>query len=397
MKQRSFINNLITITVCLSVFWNIFTPIKMVISGGQTLLNLIPVMLIFVFDGMIRRKSFWVISIISIIIFFLNRFGVEYFNGFLSRIVSLFFYLFCIEHYLITQDNKFGKWVLITLYGLVISLSVISIPQFILVPNLTRLMVEAFNNPEFEFDYYWTISYWTIHMVPSLSIPLFALYKQADNRKIKLLSSFVLILLLIMMVFSDATIPLIMMLLLLLLFIGGGKSINLNPIKLLVIIIFCIPLVSPTVMTSMLRVIKPIFSGSTNFTKIDDLIYFFEANEIVGDMGTRWHLYQISFNSFCSHPLSPEMMASNIGNHSYLLDHLAAMGFILFVPLIYFFIFSFSRSSKLISKFKVYHVLSIVLFFSMALFKNISLYGATCLFVPLSLIMLENDDKRGLL
>ena len=108
-------NNIITFLVCFSIFFSLFTPLKAFISGGQAVTLLLPILAIFFFDKMYLRRQIVLVLLIILAIVLLRMGGVEYFeNGYIPDCLILLLGVLALEHYLISKDDKYLKWVLIT-------------------------------------------------------------------------------------------------------------------------------------------------------------------------------------------------------------------------------------------------------------------------------------------
>ena len=205
-----FFNKLITIAVCASIFFTMFTPMRAVVKGGQAFSYLIPVVLIFLFDKLILRKEAMASIVVVLIIVFLHFLGVGYFENYIPDCLVLLFGVFAFEHYFITRDQKYATWVLITEFVTLFVLIVMSIPQFIASPNLTRMIYKAAEDTTIDFEYYWCISYRTVHELPVLSIPIFALLHNTKKKIIKVLSLICLVLMAVVMFYASSTTSLIL-------------------------------------------------------------------------------------------------------------------------------------------------------------------------------------------
>ena len=286
-------NRLITFFVCFALFFRLFNPIHAFISGGETLAMLIPVILIFVADTMyLRKSSYYLISVI-LIIAFLNLIKVDYFSNFIPRCVEMSFAFFGLEHYLITGDRTYAKSVLYTSYATLAFLIIFSIPQFILIPNLSRLLQSREENADIDFSYYWTISYVFIHHLTIFQIPLYAIYQFTEKKLYKILSSVGIFVILLLLIFADATTPLLMSFFTLIFFLlyKGSMSFSSQIWKFIVLGAFFFLFTSSTVIVSSLRFIQPIFQDSSNYKKIDEIILYLTNNETSGDLEQRGDEY----------------------------------------------------------------------------------------------------------
>ena len=171
--------NIITFFVCFSFLYMLIQPLRLIFDGGQALSMIIPTVLIIVYNHQYSNRSVLMALLYAIIVFILRSIGVEYFENYLSHIVTTFFSICCVEHYYKTKDDRFAKAVLITFYASFIIMSLISIPQFYLFPEMTRqLLFSEINDERVSSVFYWSIAYSSMHEIPLVLIPLIALYKQ---------------------------------------------------------------------------------------------------------------------------------------------------------------------------------------------------------------------------
>lgn len=383
---------IITLLVCFSLFFNLFTPIKAYVSGGESLTMLIPIVLIFFYDKMFARKQVIGVSIVVLIYFFLSLIGVEYFKVVIPKSLVLLFTVFGLEHFFVTRDIWYVRMVIATVYFSLLILILASIPQFILLPNLTRMMNQAADDPSIDFHYYWTISYETVHFLPVLSIPLFAGLRIL-KRWGKIIALVGLILMMVVMVLASSTTSLILLVLTYLFFIfyNSKNTFSTNIVKFAVLGVLFAPVLNTSVQLSILDAVQPIFEGSNTSKKIDEIKIYVAYGNTTGDMEARESIYQKTIDGIISNPLFPEKSNSRIGQHSYLLDHLSAMGLFLFIPFALFLFGRFRRILKLLPNFRLYTTTAFVSFIILASFKNIFAITSTLFIVPLAMVLLDNQ------
>lgn len=365
---------------------------RALVQGGQALTYLIPVVLIFIFDKLFIRRQVISALIVVFLIVLLHFIGVGYFEFYIPECLYLLFGVFALEHYYISKDESYLKWVLAVEYITLFILIIISIPQFILSPNLTRMLLNAAEDPTVEFEYFWCISYRTVHELPVLSIPLFAVFKTVKNKLIKILSIVGLGLMFVVMVYASSTTSLLLMVAIYLFFIAYNKKKTLkqNVIKISLLFLLVLPFLNKSFTVGVIdKVVLPVFEGSSTSQRIEEIRYFILTGEKQGDMDSRENLYQVTINSILSNPLFPELEQKNIGEHSFLLDHLAAMGLFLFIPYIVFLYNSYRRAIRYIPHEKPYQIVATVAFLLLASFKNFFVFTTAMFIVPLFLILLE--------
>jgi hypothetical protein len=136
--------------------------------------------------------------------------------------------------------------------------------------------------------------------------------------------------------------------------------------------------------------LMPIFEGSSISNKLEDYKFYILTGETEGNLEARADVYNLTVNSILSNPFLPEFDNNNIGQHSYLLDSLAAMGLFLFIPFGMLIYISYKRPIKYIYHERFYHIVATIFFLLLASFKNFFIFIPTMFIVPLFLILVEN-------
>lgn len=391
-----FFNKLITIAVCASIFFTMFTPMRAVVKGGQAFSYLIPVVLIFLFDKLILRKEAMASIVVVLIIVFLHFLGVGYFENYIPDCLALLFGVFAFEHYFITRDQKYATWVLVTEFLTLFILIVMSIPLFIESPNLTRMIFKAAEDSNMEIEYYRSISYRTVHELPVLSIPVFVLFHNAKKKIVKVLSLICLVLMAVVMFYASSTTSLILMMMVYVIMFSYNrrKTIKNNVLKMCLITLFALPFTSETVIVGMIdNVLMPVVEGSSISNKLTDFKSYIMTGETEGTIEAREEVYNLTFNSILSNPLFPEFDNNMIGQHSYLMDYLAAMGLILFIPFCMCIYYRYKRPLRFIPHMKFYYIVATFVFLLLASIKNFFIFIPAMFIVPLFLIQMENKKS----
>lgn len=389
-------NKIITLFVCLALFFNLFTPIRAFVSGGVALSMLIPVVLMFFFDKLFARKQIISVTIVVMIYLLLSYMGVEYFSGAIPKCIVLLFAVFSLEHYFISKDKLYAKFVVATVYLTLFFLIIVSIPQFILIPNLTRMMLLSAEDPSIELQYYWAISYETVHNLPVLSIPLFGCINML-NKRWKMFGVIGLVLIMVVMVLASSATSLILLVITYLFFIlyNSKKTLSSNIFKFAVVGLLFIPIMSTSVQLSILNTIQPVFEGSNTSAKIDEIKFYIMYGNTSGDMEAREDVYQKTIDGIVSNPLFPETNNNKIGLHSYLLDHFSAMGLFLFIPFAWFLFSRFKRINIKLPHSQLYTTTSFVSLIILATFKNFFVITSSLFIVPLAMDIIVNNYKKN--
>lgn len=364
---------LIILFVCISIVYRVFTPVSFYFSGGQALSMLVPVLLLYSLGALYKSLFYNITIIIAFFPILLGYWGVEYFVGYLPDSVTILFAIGCFEYYLRTKDDKFAKYSLLAMYLSLFVLAIISTPILIAEPGLNR----AFNSMkeqglEIPRYAYFTISYATVHAVPILVIPLFYLYKRAQSFWFKIIVAIFIATLYLTTILSNASTPMFMlfMFVLFVLLYNPKKSKRINIIRiggaLFILLIFYFS----GLFTFILRGGQSLLGGTMQEQRIDDVIALLETGETTGDVENRENMYTISLNTFFSHPLLGENNIDKIGKHSYLLDHLTAMGLIAFIPFAFLLVYRYRRPLKYLARGKLYYILAYSAFIILACMKN---------------------------
>lgn len=386
-------NKIITFLVCFAFFFALFNPIRAFIQGGEAVAMFIPMVVIYFADMMYLRPHTYFFLIIALIIAFLGITGNLYFDKWIPEITVLGFGYFGLEHYLLTRDDFYARWVLRCTYITLLLLLAISLPQFIAMPNLARLMTVAAKDPSIEFDYIWTISYKNVHMIPCASVPLFVSYSLATSKKEKLIYAISIGLMCGVMLFADATTPLILLAAIITYYCIYKFKTN-TPffyvLKIFLVSLVIAVLLSATLLTSFLTLVQPIFKGTTTYHKINEISLFAEEGTTSGDMNSRSDLYMMSIDAIVENPFEPENDINKIGKHSFIFDHMAAMGLILFLPYAIFLYKCYKNPLFYISENKINYIIAYLAFLLLALFKNFFLFTVGYFLVPMYFIRLES-------
>jgi hypothetical protein len=384
--------SLILFFVCLSIVYREFTPLTYFFSGGRAFFMLLPVLLLYLFGGLYKSRNYNIAIVIALFPLLLSHIGVRYFNGYLPKSVSILFAIGCMEYYLRTKDDKFAKYSLIAVYGSLISLALISLPILIKEPGLNRSILNmSERGMEVPVNAYFTISYKTVHSVPILVIPLFLLYRYVISRTFKIILAISIIAFYVTTVLSNAATPMFMLFMYVLFVIlyNPKKSVKSNTIKLGGAVIVVIVLFNAGVFTQLLRSFQPLVEDTMQEKRIEEVVDYMETGETSGDMEEREDRYDRSLDTSLSHPLSLEEDVDSIGKHSYLLDHLAAMGLIFFIPFASLLYYRYRRPMKRMGNMKIYHVLAYSAFIFLASFKNIFAVEAAMFVCPALIIYIN--------
>lgn len=384
--------NLILLLVSLSIVFRLFTPFRLYISGGLALSMLIPVVALYTLGGLYKNRRFYMAGLVSAIPLFLSYIGVEYFEGYLPDSIGLMFAISCMEYYLSSNDEKFAKYALYATFVSLCLLSIISTPILLTSPGLNR-MVNAMKAEGLDLPLisYFTIEYSNVHAVPILVMPLFFLYQHLSRKWHKVIVLVAIVTLYVTTILSNASAPMFMLFLyIIFLWLYNSKqSAEKNFLKIGGVLLLIFAVLGSGAIPSILRAIQPYLTGTMQAGRIDEVIFFLETGETSGDIEAREDLYGSSIDTFLSHPFSLEYSNNNIGHHTYLLDHLAAMGLIFFAPFAILLYRRYLRPMKWMKAGKVYYIMAFSAFLLLAFMKNFFVATSAMFIVPTFIIYIE--------
>jgi hypothetical protein len=366
--------NTIIFFVCLSIIYRTFTPLSFYFSGGKAFAMLMPVVVLYFLGNLYKSLSYNIAVIISLFPLLLGYLGVEYFQGYLPDSVSLFFAIGCIEYYLRTNDDIFAKYSLSAFYGSIVMLAIISLPILIAEPGINRTFndMKAAGAEVLPLAGYFTISYGMVHAVPILVIPLFFFYKSIKYKLSKVLLVVAIVSLYVTTILSNASTPMFMLFMYVLFVIiyNPKQSNRSNALKIGGVFVVVIILFFSGLITSFLTSFQSLMGGTMQEGRIDEVVSYLETGKTTGDMSAREDRYDISLDAFLSHPLSPEYKINHIGKHSYLIDHLAAMGLIAFIPFALLLFYQYKKPLIHLGNEKGYFMMAYSAFIFLACYKN---------------------------
>ena len=386
----------ITAITCIAIFYNIFTPFRLILDGGKSIVSIIAFVVLFLFGNLLKSRIIWITLIYTLIVALLIYLGVEYFQDYLWIIVTILFSAAVIEYYAQTKSIYYAKWVVLTTYGSLLLLVLISIPQFILIPNLSRLVNSEINTGvdlNLGSLTYWSVSWESIHQLPLLAIPAVVWLRSTDNNKYKALCYFVLISFVVLLLFADATIPLIFTIfsILTVVIYNEKKKFAYNLTRMLFILGVCTIIFNKGTIVYMLETVQPIFTGSSNEAKVSEIVSYINYGEKEGDLSLRDEMYDITFKSLKNNLFGIEKSINHIGKHSFILDHLAAMGLFLFMFFLFYLYSIYKRGTSVLHRNRYAFGIAFAFFIIVGLLKNFFLINSLLAIVPLSLVLSEKE------
>lgn len=382
----------------LAIIFDLFTPLRLYFEGGRALMLLLPTMLIIVYDSLYLRKTFWPMALYVGVCLGMMAMGSSFFSiPFLLQIVYAYA---CFEHFMVTRDMFFAKTVTIALYVTLVVMVATSLPLFISIPNLSRLMIDAEENGVTSPLFYWTLSYPAIHSLPVYSIPVFYLFRNSKKKLYRLAALMFFAAIFVLMLFADSTGALLVNVAIfgILLLYNQKKSLKSNIMRLGVLGIGMILFLNKTVLVGLLTVVQPVFAGSSTYKKIDEMVYMLQGGEAEGDIEGREEKIDMSWKTFTENPLFPTIESESytkIGGHNFLFDQIVALGLLLGVFFIIFLVERIKRPLKYLTfTTKPYYIVGVLALLVMGFMKNFFLLFPTCCILPMVLIAAESDNLK---
>lgn len=365
--------NLLILGVCVSIIFRMFTPLSLYFSGGKALSLLIPVILLYTIGKLYKSFSYNIAIAISLFPLLLAYLGVKYFDGYLPESISLLYSIGCMDYYLRTRDEKFAKYTLSTVIIVLVFMTILSLPILIAQPGINRLAnilrQDGYEVPRVA---YYTISYAQVHAFPLLMIPLFYFYKIKNSLTLKYGTIVLVAAMILTTILSNASASMFMIFIYIFLVILYNPRVSkwsniakMGGVGLIVLLIF-----GSGVISLFLENVQSLTAGTMQERRIEEVKTFIEEGETSGDLESREGLYMISLKTFFSHPFSWEENINNISKHTYLLDHLAAMGLIAFIPFAILIAYRCKKPLKYMSNGKAFYLMAISAFLFLACFKN---------------------------
>ncbi len=215
------------------------------------------------------------------------------------------------------------------------------------------------------------------HSAPIL-IPLAVmLIKDRSNKKnTRIVGGLLLYSLLALVFFSGATGPMLVAIIVTIMsFVVGKNGLKNNIQKLVIIFIISLPFImNDTLMINLLDFLNDTLGTESYFhgkiLAFQDQIRYGEST---GDVAERGDLYSKSLMTFLTHPILGAQHGA--GGHSVMLDWLAALGLVGFVPFVLMLFHSIKFSLRYIGRnSRIYYMIGIIGAFLMLLTKGVSLW-----------------------
>lgn len=362
-----------------------------------------------------RTKQFWLLVLYTIIVVLNNISGDEYFdnrnymlNTFIGFYVSL-----SISYYVLTKNNIGLIHAIINTLFIVLLWTTIATAIFdYSYPGIVRMLHSAVvrggnitneaNIQAYKFYYAMGLSSFSLPHALPLMIPPFVLglKNKSLTKSRRIFSGVMLLCCLLLIYYSGAMGPLLVAIMILILsFIVHKGNVSSNLLKILFIAIIFIPfIVNDQNILAILEWADDLLGGEGYFHSkvidIQDTIIYGEAS---GDIEGRQDLYSNSINTFIENPLNMIIGAQRgFGGHSVIIDRLASLGLVGFVPFVCLIIIQLKFLRKYIdSKYLVYYSLSIISGFMLLISKNYSGWNMWFFFfaaLPFCVVFFSDDS-----
>lgn len=333
-----------------------------------------------------RIISIWVIySLYLLLKGFTGTFLYPSVQSSVYDILMLFILIFTPLYIFSRDDQRFIKRFLTVSFVLLIVETIGSYFQLRSYPSAIRdmntLIEEGGASVAYGLYKFGLVDYSQCHALPILIPPLFYIFKTFNNKSLRLASLLAILLCMALIWMSDSTTSLLLGVLL----IGLGFLTNKdkNQTSILVIVLFAIPfIVSESLQVWVLDVLGNIAGADSIFAeKVQELQYSILHDESSGDLEGRMNRYSTSIDLFFSSPIIGSSGA--LGRHSAVLDLLATLGIVGFIPLALLFYSYFKMIYGMIPKgAKVFFLEAVLAGIAMLLAKGMWFWIVLfCLFV----------------
>jgi len=371
--------NIYTISVVIFIIYMTFTVIQRYYDvKGAIAYTAVSFISIILYPKIIIRDKiilFWLIYSFILTINYLS--GDQYYDykSTVSEIIQLFS-IIIITMVFIQKKEYYKYYIIVALVAIaiVVVLSITSINQLSINPNLLREKgIDTIKTGQEKYKM-WVGSYSMVHGIVPL-IPMFVYIIRIKNidKKIKLISFISLVVILLFVFYSNATTPLLLSIygLLLTLIIKKEKSAIRN--IMVIGIISSLSIITIVIYGNSLKILALeyildlLIPGGSNYRKVYSMIYY-------GSVTNRTNLYVDSLMTFINNPIVGSNSLIGIGEHSFFIDRMAALGLIGFIPLVTLIILFNRYIYNILSHTKNYYIICVLLYTMMWLLKNVISY-----------------------
>lgn len=300
------------------------------------------------------------------------------------------------------SGTSFSKWLFrVTWLFLLIEL----VSSFIVLetqPGIIRgmhAMARDESDPAYMFAFYrlGLLDYSMAHAIPILIPPLICYFKEGSTRT-KILCSLLIAMCFFLTWIAESTTAIMLTILMIVLglWVNTKASFGKNTrIIGFMVILSIVVMSSDTIMMGLLDTASYLVGDESSQTdKIDELRMSLVEGQTTGDLGSRMDLYQTSIKQFLGSPI----IGTNLqpGRHSSLLDKLATLGLVGFIPLALFFWYYLKSIWKSIRpQRRIYYLECVTAAFLMLLFKGMWVWPIFLFLFMVTPSMLMQDVGRN--
>lgn len=404
-KKRLGISGLLVLAIIASLSFMVIPAWLPFLRKGWVLLSLATVIIAFSWRNYISSQAFLSLLVYEVVVIINSLSGDTYFGSWTTAIhealilfVPSSLALYCTRG----GDMKFVKTLLLITF---IALTSEMVASFIVLeanPGIVRglyLQSQEEGGINFMYSFYkmGILDYFMGHAIPILIAPLFCLYKEAP-RKNKPIYIFIIVVCIVLTWLSESATAILLMVLMVLLgiIINSRHSFKSNVIIISIAMLIAAVMLSSVVMSGILDFfIRLLGDDSILGERLAELQLSLYEDQLTGDLQARIDLYGQSLGFFSNGNI---LFGGNDmpGRHSGLLDRLAALGLIGFIPLLLFLYFSLKVVwNSLTDNHKIYYLQSILGAILMLFFKSAwvwPIFFALYILSP-SLLVVNTNEK----
>ena len=343
------------------------------------------------------------------IVLCLNVFaGDTLYDDYVVVVLELFKYCIpaAITYYFLKTDNKKGIKVSVYLFlGLTVFTTVSSFIISLSFPGIIRLYVSHVNGhlDLSEFTPFLRLgmsNYYLPHALPVLIPALFVgVLNRSYKKSLRVFFLVAWISIVVLTYLSGATTAILFSLLfsIMVLFVRR-KSLSKNLATFVVASLIIIPLMAERqVLVRVLENLEEALVGTDYASKVVQIADIVESGEVTGgDAETRSDLYSQTLSQFVKHPIFGT--DDSVGGHSALMDRMACLGLIGFIPFLLVFVFHIKFVLRYIpNDLKAFYVLGLGIAFLMLVLKYMLYFEMSVIILtilPFAILLLGSGSER---
>ena len=362
----------------------------------------------FIVQQFYYSRSFFYVILYCLVLFLNVLGGDALYEDYNTVALEMFKYCIpgAITYYLLkTKDIKGIQNTVILFLALIVFTTVSSFIINLSFPGIIRIYVGYINGHEDQSQFLPFLrlgmsNYYLPHALPVLIPALFLGVSNRDLKKsVRILALITWICVVVLTYLSGATTALLFSILfsIVVLFIRR-TSLKKNLLTFAIAFLIIIPLLAERqLLSNVLYNLEETLIGTDYSVKVVQLADIVESGQVTdGDAGERSDLYTLTVTQFFKHPLLGT--DESVGGHSALLDRLACLGLLGFIPFIMFFVLQIKFVLKYLrNDLKVFYILGVIiavlmLFLKYMLYVEMSVIMLTIL--PLTVILFGKESKK---